>query len=887
MAVVMMLAMQTIVAALIFIHMIVPKHGCPKHVISPAQPKGELAQAGSLWRYLRRVYSVKEEAILKFGGADALLAMRRIEMRTLIVTSYMLVAVPLLVLYSLNVSGGATSGGLTRSTLANVAGLSAESLRLRLWAMIVGAYAVQILANTILEHYDESALEIIASSVCKAPGHHYAVVLRGLESDDDGVVKEAFENALRNRGSVLRVHSVKAYNLGAEQPKAPFLALRNEDDVVCCVSPWTSVSGYYWRRVHARRGGLRGLVASYLEALAATKQREEDGQPSKRWYREYAERCRLALAAGLERGAPRSHTAVVVLDSLWCSTTAVSTGARILGMPDGWSIEPAPEPRDIIWENLEDDRSYDTVRSLSLCGVYILSAACFSGIALGARIYARQGPANDNMLALMASGLIPVMLAKFVMGQSHAALRFTLYRTVESWTESRLTMATQREYARLLIVSALAVPLLSISLLSLLPRSHRDMLHEVAQQDHGSIFIGQLDVFRAFVIRKLPGLAFGFVAMLIFKAGDEVANQLLRLGAYVHFLKMKHKVLSRYGKQAGKAAEKEEEAVSAADSAAARNNKSKVPATRLRFDDVQDPTRTVVSGYDFSGQAGFEVFGLTVVAAWAPLAPAVVPLGIVYFVVALGVQRLSLSNTSCPKFNADGLFWRVDVRQTRHALEAALALHLLVCLFCGAIIHLLSLAPLVALAVYFESRAARRFATQNSHGVSAGRLSLTEAAALDARRAPNAAPHSCAAHCAQDLYWAPREEPPIVEADFNFYPGPPIIDDDDIEDRLGALEMWLARYDSKRAIPTFFESSPGVEDVVFKDSTVNKIADTVWRKMQHAYKRNAKGSPTDKPLLLRNPASHSTQPDQQSPLDQEAEANNDNERKDDEFLDLF
>lgn len=819
-AVVMVFGAFVVLGSLVFMHVVVPERECPRHVISPAHPKGLVATSGSLWRYLRRVYATTEEDVHKLGGADAVLAYRRTELRLKMVASFTLVALPLLVVYSVNPSGGATAGGLARSTLSNAATLSADAIRFRLWAMVAGAFGVQLLGLLLLEQADRAAIDVVAASVRKAPGHHYAVVLRGLEDGHDAAaVKEAFSVALHQGGSVLAVHRVKAYTRAAKPlPPPPCFAVRREDAL--CYSPWTSIASYASRRRRARRGGLRGLVATYAEALATARQREVDRRATA-WFRNYAERCRRDVAAALEAGAPESNAAVVVLDSLWCATAAATTRVGLLGLPSRWKVFPAPEPRDIIWENLEDDRRFDRARLAGLVAVYCLSAAAFASVAMLARLYLTSGPGSGHLASLVASGVVPVLLAKLIMGYSHSAVRFVLYETLGAWTESGLELATQRAYARLLLISALSAPLVAIALDAFLPQSHRHMLQEYAREsrDSSATFVEPPEVLRVFVVRKVPGLAFGFAAMLVYVAGDTFAWQLLRLDAYVHFLKMKRLVLSRYGHQ---------------------------PAT---FDENRDPTRTPVASYQFSGPAGFEVFALAVVAAWAPLAPAVVPVGLVYFFVALGVQKLSLAQTATPPFVADGLFWHTDVKQTRHALSFALALQLAVCLLCGAVMQFVALAPLVGLAAYCSSAGSRRYRSRSPHGLSSGRLALSEAVALDARRAPTAAPAKCAAHCAADKCWAPRPEPPEEsigdDRTLDFYPGPPLSPEDDLEDRLGFLQMWIDRYDSRRAIPTFFEISPGVEDVVFKDTTLHKLADTVWRKMRHTYRRNVKGPTAD------------------------------------------
>lgn len=832
-AVCVMMGVMILLGSLIFAHFITK---APGHVVSPVAPKGDLARSQSLISYLTKVYRINESEVLKNSGADGLLSLRRTKMRFCIVLALVPVSAVLLVIYSVNVEGGGTSKGLARTTLTNSAAMSAPALRLRLWAMVAAAYAVQIVGSFLLDRYDEDALAVVSSSISKAPGHHYAVVLRGLEtSHDDDFVKETFIAALSH--DVLAVHRVKAYNFGPTGTKGssdqaaasvrrlpPFFTVRNEDDILCFFSPWATLVGHFVRRRRCRRGGLRGAMAVYLEALACARQRYEDGYHyrDEAWGRAYAEECRLRVQAALARDAPSSNAAVVVLESLSSATTASTSVVGLLGMPRTWKIDPAPEPRDIIWENLEDGNRYDRTRFACLLAIFSVAAAAFSGVAVASRSYAKSGPGRKNAFALMASGVITVMIAKFVMVQSHAILRLALFQSLHAWSRSRLELGLQRYYTRLLVFSALTAPLLVIALVAIVPESNRSMLRETydaSPSGDGDFFFTPPDFLRAFVVGKLPGLGFGFVAMLVYKAGIDAFDQLFRVDAYVHFLKMKYIALSRYG-----GGDRDDE-----DLRGQQREKT------LRFDDSDDPTRTQVSTADLSGQASFEVFGLAVVCAWTPLAPAVAPIALAYFLVALGVQNVSLSNTSCTNFNVDGLFWHLDVKQTRLAFTFAIVLQILVCLSCGSVVHLIALSPLLVLAIFFDARAVKRFATRNAHGFSAGRLPLVDAAAVDAKRSPTGAPRACAEFCAADKCWSPREEPPVSAVDF--YPGEPIADEDDFDDRLGPLEMWLGRYDSKRAIPTFFETE-GQEDVVFKDTTVNKIRDTVWRKLKsHTYRR--------------------------------------------------
>ena len=175
--------------------------GTPQ-LVSPAALGSPCGQAKSVVAWVRAVFAVDLAAVRATGGLDAELYVRRIHMRLALFEAWILLSLPLCVVYALNPSGGATKMGFSRISIANVWSDGPQSARL--WATVAAMWAMLVAALRIVALHDRRANSLIYREVAVAPAHHYAAVVTGLSEEmrDEARLRAFFSGAFH--GNVFR-----------------------------------------------------------------------------------------------------------------------------------------------------------------------------------------------------------------------------------------------------------------------------------------------------------------------------------------------------------------------------------------------------------------------------------------------------------------------------------------------------------------------------------------------------------------------------------------------------------------------------------------------------------------------------------------------------------
>jgi len=360
---------------------------------------------------------------------------------------------------------------------------------------------------------------------------------------------------------------------------------------------------------------------------------------------------------------------------------------------------------------------------------------------------------------------------------------------LETFTKSRLEARFLASGAAFAVLVVVAVPALSAVALSFSQSGEELLGHRRKYLDMLYVAPRVLGV----AALALPRTAMVISAVLVLRTGD-LCLASLRVVPYLHFVKAKRVQERRY--------------LDAFHKSPAEYKDLKMPVEVAQFADFQN----------------WDVFALTAAAAYAPVAPIVSLVAVACLTVSLKALRLNFATCSVAPFDVAGALSRQGLVATEMSLTAAFLLHAAVVVLFGNAFHVLALlAPLFFLARKWAQK--RRTA-----GGPLRPLDLTTARDLDAKRGGGA--RSCAAFCAADRFWASRVAPPPPSQDF--FPGAsPLGDEEDLDDRIEAMLTWMDRYDSRTAVPSFFD-----EDILFKESVLVRIQDQTWRKLNdHRKKR--------------------------------------------------
>ena len=875
-AVVMMVAVQIGVAASIFSRWIAGT----KHAVAPEAPNSEVGRARSLWTFLKAASAIGDDDICKVNGVDALLAARLCKMRFDAVALWLaLAAAPAAVVYAWNPEGsGATMAGISRLSLANTASLGGGSLRARLWVVVYGSYVVLGVGLWLCDRYDAESLSVIVEAVAKAPGHHYVAVVIGLAppSDDAAVVAKAFSTSRDEDGTsfvlserdVLAVHLVDGFSLACEAEKRnspsrlrlrdaegsdPVLGIHWHDGAL--LGPWLpwTVADARWTMRRNEHLGLEGAVTNYISALRVATRRDEellachkyDGidrlSRRAREARFYCEKSRAKIAKMVYEKPPSTGVAFVVFRSLAAARLTLDNRS----LPNGWLVLPAPEPRDIIWENLEraavgSDGNRDNCPFMLRVSILLFGATLFlTGIAIFAHTISIP---PSNVMAVMMAEVLPAIVfgnvVTFVITVGIHRLHYLYGPKSEVWARSRIEARTLLDGG--FFVSVITVIIPSVSAVIIAAAKIRESINDDIEigNDRSDVDVEYVAprILRVAAILELPTMGMVIASVVLLRIGD-LGVTALRVGPYLHFLRAKRVQEYRHSDLLKK--------------------------SRKDYRNLTMPPEPV----NYASWATWEVFAMASAAAYAPIAPMVVFVAVIFLGCALTALRLNLATTTTTTFNVDGALSRPGIVATQAALVLAFLLHTIVVVVCGAMFQFLVLLPLAGLAVVFATRSKRRWCdesrTLHYSALCFGRLGLNAAEDVDAKRFPNDAARNCAAFCCADRLWTSRVAPPIgfaahghglekgytaictasrhltgMNADLDFFPGMASLDDhEDLDDRVEPMVIWIDRYDAKTAVPTFFTVDDRNEDLVFKNLTLVRIADGTWRKMKDQRKK--------------------------------------------------
>ena len=194
-----------------------------------------------------------------------------------------LLSIPLMVVYALNLNGGATEMGFSRISIANVWHDGPRSARL--WATVAALWASQVAALRLVELHDIRAMGAIYREIAKAPAHHYAAVITGLSEDlrDERRLRTFFESAFR--GNVLRVRLVRHLSVDpatagdGEETGLEALTGKALDFGRAAASTVLGSEGFLRERVADFVTALRAVVKADARALEAAE-RELSSGPS-------------------------------------------------------------------------------------------------------------------------------------------------------------------------------------------------------------------------------------------------------------------------------------------------------------------------------------------------------------------------------------------------------------------------------------------------------------------------------------------------------------------------------------------------------------------------------------------------------------------------------
>ena len=781
-------------------------------ISAPLCPDSRVGKAKGLIGWLRAVGSLKDEDVLKMGGLDAYLALQRSKMRAEIAYKWCLIAIPVAVIYALNVTGGNTEGGFSRITFenANVVKLN-ESGRTgssgwRVWITVVAMYLMPILAVPIIERYDEEAVEMMLEESKKAPMNHYAVVLTGVDeaSRNEATLRSFFDAAL-GEGSVRKIYLVtneSAIPEGVvdEEPT------EDDDKKGSSLKNVTKFAGSLLTSL----GGTRQRFDAFKAAMKAAKradlafenaktknQEPKEGEEKashmdsfkkmagaskspaelRKDARVKLEEKRQALVRAADVPGKSTAAAVVVFDSVAKATSAATAP---LGIANAWRVAPAPEPRDVLWTALETaDSDQEIIDQKAATGerIKFLIAASW-GIILVAINWAaqfiltiaqKQLSGGLKTIIILISGFVPGLIAPIMMSLMVTILNNlnVAFRSgIECWSFSAVQNRTTTDFVFFLIVVGFFVPLLGSALIvSILDGGaepiplFKGMAINVPLQGYyfSMIMIVKMAVFLNGATRFVPWIVYRLLSAILCKTDFEKSL-------------------------------------------------------------LQKPQPIV-----FAAASGWETFAFLLCCVYTQLSPYVPAMMAIYLGLQVPCVRLDLACISKTPFATNGLLWRQAVVHTYDCMFAGACLTLLVLLFANWPIHFACSLPLIVIHGIIRGRARHRYELRSVHGAARGRLPLLEAAQVDQSRPSSVIDTEILPTMDHDRLFAPRHALPLSTADRrSFLPGGPVADDDDddLEVSQRLIDAWEDRYNTANAVALPSEKTTQVEALPVKGTTV-------------------------------------------------------------------
>lgn len=394
-----------------------------------------------------------------------------------------------------------------------------------------------------------------------------------------------------------------------------------------------------------------------------------------------------------EGGMPISSAAIVVVDALArasavCQAPVVVTGTPGISPGDQWNIHPAPEPREIRWQALEELRPVQARRSDKTAGMLakalvllfwtlIVSGIQYAVIWILNRV--AELPVREvNTLANIIAGIVPVSLQNILFVVMANVLRLVNNLSGSHWTLSSLDQSVLVDYGIFLRIVAFLVPIFS--------RSIFDSLTEISEQP-SAIF--------ELMSKNVPENAYYFMAYAFLRTAA-CAVEMTRLPQVaMAMLKLV---------------------------------RAKTP--HAREDAMVTPPPKLAE------MTGWNGYVLLVNMAYAPVAPLTAFVCLFYAAVALAAGRHEYGVASVPRYDSMGRLAVSAANQAFMSAGIAMIIHISLLALSGAsgaTLQVYATLPLPLLFIGYGNRMRRR-QRLSIHGVARGRLPLADAAEVDDRR---------------------------------------------------------------------------------------------------------------------------------------------------------
>jgi hypothetical protein len=234
-----------------------------------------------------------------------------------------------------------------------------------------------------------------------------------------------------------------------------------------------------------RAAQLRDSLHHALTLLPAESRRTTDGSPGLMSKKPSVTRSETDSPPSKgkrndEAISPAAGTAAIVtFDSIATASAAAcgifkASGAPGHGPTEAWTVRGMPVPREILWPNLES-LAPPAVRSKTQTAFLIIKCLTFmfwsllvGGIALGVQyiltIIATVPNATLQTVIAIVSGIVPVVLANFLLVFMSTVLRMLTLALGGTITESEANAVVQADYGLFLVLIAFFAPMLASSL---------------------------------------------------------------------------------------------------------------------------------------------------------------------------------------------------------------------------------------------------------------------------------------------------------------------------------------------------------------------------------------------------------------------------------------
>ncbi|KAJ1456939.1 hypothetical protein M885DRAFT_516531 [Pelagophyceae sp. CCMP2097] len=470
-------------------------------------------------------------------------------------------------------------------------------------------------------------------------------------------------------------------------------------------------------------------------------------------------RCRLeaneareAVIAALEADFPAfSRVGIVIVDSL--AGACVATRVDKFGSPH---VECAPEPRDVVWAELEKlpnrferrlkERAGFSTKAWIFLIWGIIVAAITVGILAGLAEASKVGGPVQTVCALLAP-IVEAAIVNFLLEYMADVIRDSMAPKFDSaWTRSRAEYVQQRDYTTFLLLVAFFARLLGGSLYT--------TISEISKPTQ---------VF-ALLAAAVPASAYIFLNYIFYRICLDVngATQVARWAV----MRVKLKFLP--------------------------------PANQFSLDRAMDAPPPLLAKV-----ASWDTFVLVVLLTFAPLAPVTALMSCAYFWNADFWERHTVSIVTKPQFNAAGRLWPLYASQALTCQHIALTTQFAVLLLSSNFWAAIATLPVVVYTLKTRHHVKER-AEHGAHGSELqGRLRVADAYDVDEARGRVALGDlRSASGVDAQLAWAapcrPRDasQPAELLGETALDASADVDDDDhDVNERLVANHAWTTRCD--------------------------------------------------------------------------------------------